>query len=246
MKKTTSLSLIFLILLFGTAGLACWHENTNNPSSKTIYSSPPLPNKFDLPKTQTKKEMKGVEVARVIEVIDGDTIVVLRDGLREKVRLIGIDTPEVGHHYYEEATRKTTELVLGKTVRLEKDFSERDKYGRLLRYVYLGNLFVNAELVRQGYAYAYTHPPDVKYSDYFLKLQREAREKGVGLWSLSKQTPAKEKNRKVKYVASKKRIPFHYPWCLWAKQISPYNLQTFSSREEAIQAGHRPCKVCNP
>jgi micrococcal nuclease len=73
--------------------------------------------------------------------------------------------------------------VEGKIVRLEQDISETDRYGRLLRYVYVGDVFVNAELVRQGLAQVSTYPPDVKYQDVFLQLQREARAAGRGLWS---------------------------------------------------------------
>jgi micrococcal nuclease len=75
-------------------------------------------------------------------------------------------------------------------VRLEKDISETDKYGRLLRYVYVGDLFVNAELVKLGYAQVATYPPDVKYQEYFLTLQREAEEAGRGLWATTTPAPS--------------------------------------------------------
>lgn len=196
---------------------------------------------------QLDEESGTYEKALVTRVIDGDTIVVLLDGREEKVRLIGIDTPEKGRPYFSEATRKTAELVLGKEVKLEKDVSERDKYGRLLRYVYTGSLFVNAELVRQGYAMVYTYPPDVKYSDYFLKLQQEARDKNLGLWGIdSNNSVSNESSDSSYYVASKKSDVFHYPDCVWAKKISPYNLIKFQTREDALNSGRRPCKVCNP
>lgn len=115
----------------------------------------------------------------VIRVIDGDTVE-LSDGRR--VRYIGMDTPETGDCYAWEATQKNRELVLNKWVRLVKDVSEADRYGRLLRYVYVGEAFVNAELVREGYAFAYTYPPDVAHADLFVQLQREAAEAGRGLW----------------------------------------------------------------
>lgn len=111
------------------------------------------------------------------------------------MRYIGIDTPETVHpskpveYMGKEASAKNKELVDGKTVRLEKDVSETDKYGRLLRYVYVGDLFVNAELVRLGYAQVATYPPDVKYQDLFLVLQREAREAGRGLWATPTPSP---------------------------------------------------------
>jgi len=121
-------------------------------------------------------------------VIDGDTIEINIDGQQYKVRYIGIDTPEtvVPSQPVEwmgrEATTANEALVGGKTVYLEKDVSETDKYGRLLRYVFVGELFVNAELVRQGYAQVSTYPPDVKYQSLFLQMQQEARAAGRGLW----------------------------------------------------------------
>jgi len=121
-------------------------------------------------------------------VVDGDTIEVLMSGTTYKVRYIGVDTPEtvdprrpVGC-YGREASERNRQLVEGKTVGLEKDVSETDKYERLLRYVWLDGEMVNAVLVREGYAMASTYPPDVKYQDLFLSLQGEARDAGLGLW----------------------------------------------------------------
>ncbi|MEO0230580.1 MAG: thermonuclease family protein [candidate division WOR-3 bacterium] len=198
------------------------------------------------PEEKNESKPQNIEEAGLVtRVIDGDTIVVLLNGREEKVRLIGIDTPERGRPYFEEATKKTAELVLGKKVRLEKDVSERDKYGRLLRYVYVGSIFLNAELVRQGYAMVYTYPPDVKYSEYFLKLQQEARIKKRGLWGETGSTNSSGK-AETYYVASARSDVFHRPDCQWAKKIVPYNLIKFKSREEAVNSGRRPCKVCNP
>lgn len=123
------------------------------------------------------------DTARVIQVIDGDTITI-EGGYR--VRYIGIDTPEV-HPEVEalglEAWQANRELVDGKVVRLERDVSEVDQYGRLLRYVYVDDIFVNAELVRQGLAYARAYPPDTKHQDYLEELEREARQAGRGMWA---------------------------------------------------------------
>jgi micrococcal nuclease len=121
-------------------------------------------------------------------VVDGDTIEVEMDGRRHTVRYIGIDTPEVADPrrpvmcYGEEASRRNRQLVEGKTILLEKDVSETDRYGRLLRYVWADGVFVNAALVREGYARVYTVPPDVRYAELFRRLEREAREQGRGLW----------------------------------------------------------------
>ncbi len=117
---------------------------------------------------------------KVTYVVDGDTIEIEGD---KRVRLIGINTPESGQPYFSEARNKLIELVLNKRVRLEKDVSDKDQYGRLLRYVYVGDLFVNLEMVRLGYANSYSYPPDIKYQDQLLAAEREAREKQIGLWA---------------------------------------------------------------
>ena len=124
-------------------------------------------------------------------MIDGDTIEVLISGWLYTVRYIGIDTPEKdtpytqAEPYNEEATDKNRQLVGGKVVTLEQDITEYDAYDRLLCYVYVGDTFVNAELVRLGYAEAVTYYPDVKYAEYFEELEAEARDAGRGLWGLS-------------------------------------------------------------
>ena len=123
------------------------------------------------------------DTALVVQVIDGDTIII-EGGYR--VRYIGIDTPEVYPRleaYGMEAWQANRELVEGKEVRLELDVSETDKYERLLRYVYVGNVLVNAELVRQGLAQAKAYPPDTKYQDYLEKLEAEAKQAGRGMWA---------------------------------------------------------------
>jgi endonuclease YncB( thermonuclease family) len=141
----------------------------------------PSPASTKLPPTLTPTT--AAVVARVIQVIDGDTIEVEVGGKRYRVRYIGVDTPEQGDPYFEEATEANRRLVEGQTIRLERDVSEIDRFGRLLRYVYVGNIFVNAELVKQGYARVATFPPDVKYQGLFLRLEREAREAERGLWA---------------------------------------------------------------
>jgi micrococcal nuclease len=121
--------------------------------------------------------------AKVVKVIDGDTIDVSISGTIYRVRYIGIDTPEIGEPFYQEATNKNSEFVGGKTVKLERDVSETDKYGRLLRYVYVGDLFVNAELVRSGYARAITYQPDVRYQVFLESIEQEAKQAFRGMWA---------------------------------------------------------------
>lgn len=124
--------------------------------------------------------------SRILRVVDGDTVE-LENG--QQVRYIGIDTPEtvdprrpVGC-FGRESSDKNKELVDGKTVRLVKDISEADKYGRLLRYVYVDDIFVNEYLVREGYAKASSYPPDVEYRELFREAESDARISKRGLWA---------------------------------------------------------------
>ncbi len=140
------------------------------------------------------------EEFRVTRVLDGDTVV-LEDG--RHVRYIGMDTPEKGRTYYGEAKRENERLVKGKVVRLEYDVGKTDKYDRTLAYVYAGDIFVNAELVRNGYAVIATFPPNVKYAKRFLTLQEEARKQKRGLWGLGQRAPQNGKKSFWDYMAYK-------------------------------------------
>ena len=130
----------------------------------------------------------GAETARVQRVVDGDTVVLVGG---ERVRYIGVDTPESVKPgepvqcYAKAAGRANERLVRGEKVRLRFDAERRDRYGRLLAYVYRARdgLFVNAELVRRGYATTLTIPPNVAHATEFRRLARSARRAGLGLWS---------------------------------------------------------------
>jgi micrococcal nuclease len=125
---------------------------------------------------------------RVVHVVDGDTLHVRLGNHIEKVRYIGMNAPELHHPtkgvepLAREATEANPKLVQGQTVRLELDVQQRNRYGRLLACVYVGDTMVNAELVAQGYVQVMTIPPNVKHQDEFLKLQRQARALQLGLW----------------------------------------------------------------
>jgi len=140
--------------------------------------------------TSNSLPQESASLNRVERIIDGDTFVAQVGGKEERIRLIGIDTPELHplQPYAEEAKTKLAELLGGGWVRLKLDVRERDKYGRILAYVYApqgeGEIFVNYELVRQGYAKVMTIPPDVAYADEFVEAQRQARQEALGLWSL--------------------------------------------------------------
>jgi micrococcal nuclease len=127
----------------------------------------------------------------VVEVVDGDTIEVRLGGRTEKVRLLGIDTPETKDPrkpvqcFGKEASRHTAELLPpGTAVRLERDVEERDRYDRLLAYVYRASdgLFVNLELARGGFADLLTYPPNVAHTGEFQAGVAEARREQRGLW----------------------------------------------------------------
>jgi micrococcal nuclease len=123
------------------------------------------------------------DTATVTRVIDGDTIEI---GTGQRVRYIGIDAPEVypkKEPYGTEAWEANSRLVEGKKVRLERDVSDTDKYGRLLRYVYIDDVLINAELVRLGLAEARAYPPDTLYQELLEQLEKGAREAGRGMWA---------------------------------------------------------------
>ena len=124
-------------------------------------------------------ERKEGEYAKVFTVVDGDTFV-LEGG--EKVRMIGMNAPERGEPFYDEAKWGLMKLILNKEVRLQKDVSDKDKYERMLRYVYIGNTLVNEEILKQGFARVLTIPPDITHVQTFLSAERVAREKHVGMW----------------------------------------------------------------
>ncbi|MFC2025320.1 thermonuclease family protein [Chloroflexota bacterium] len=116
-------------------------------------------------------------------MIDGDTIII-EGGYR--VRYIGIDAPEIHpdlEAFGTEAQQANRKLVKGKEVRLERDVSQTDKYGRLLRYVWVDDVLVEAEMVRQGLARAKAYPPDTKYQDFLEQMEAEARKAGGGMWA---------------------------------------------------------------
>lgn len=164
-------------------------SSSSKPASTTTSAQAvPVATPVPTPKAEEKNLCSGKTscTATVDKVIDGDTIT-LDTG--EKVRYIGIDTPEtvdpkrpVGC-FGKEASDKNKELVEGKEVKLKKDVSEKDKYGRLLRYVYVNDSLINDLLVRDGYAYSYSYPPDIAKQDQFREAQREARESKRGLWA---------------------------------------------------------------
>jgi micrococcal nuclease len=146
--------------------------------------------------TEQKQTKKSDGTFAVKKISDGDTFWIYNgtdEG--EKIRLIGVDAPESRNvfkkkqgYFGTEAKEYLTNLLKGKHVKLEYDVDHTDQYGRTLAYVYLEDgTFVNADLVKNGYAQIMTVPPNVKFADEFVKLQQEARENNRGLWNISNQ-----------------------------------------------------------
>jgi micrococcal nuclease len=123
------------------------------------------------------------EEATVLFVIDGDTVEISLLGQTERLRLVGIDAPELDECGYEEARSLLADLVEGADVRLERDVSDRDRFGRLLRFVWVGDVLVNEALVREGVAIARRFPPDTTLSSRLEAAQAEAQSSARGLWS---------------------------------------------------------------
>lgn len=203
----------------------------------------------------SQKTSGAKEDTLVTRVIDGDTIEI--EG-GQKIRYIGIDTPETSDPrtgvqcYGKEATSKNKALVEGKKVRLEKDVSETDKYGRLLRYVFIGDQLINEVLVKEGYAFSSPYPPDIKYQSKFDTAEKYARKNDKGLWGYcgfvagEKTTlPSSDCNIKGNISSSSEKI-YHLPGQKYYNQtvISESKGELwFCSEEEAKKAGWRKSKL---
>jgi micrococcal nuclease len=172
------------------------------------------------------------------EVIDGDTIE-LESG--ERIRYIGIDTPEKDQPFFGEATRANQELLKKGKYTLEYDNDRQDDWGRTLAYVWIDTLMVNAELVREGLASVYLISPNFKHKDELIAFQNQARAKKAGIWSISV-------SPEEYYVASRhsRGLVFHRPGCQWAKKINKDNLIRFETKDQALDLGYSPCRTCKP
>jgi len=265
--------LIFsLLVLFGTFG--CVDDDpvyrsastTNIPTAESTKAESATTT--NPPTTQPKEQASPIKLnkVKVTRVVDGDTIEVSLNGQKEKVRLIGVDTPETKHPskpveaYGKEASDYTTNKLDGRTVHLEVDVEARDRYGRLLAYVWLkapsaindseirAKMF-NAHLLLDGYAQLATYPPNVKYVDYFTTYQREAREHNKGLWGAPAATTTTQKSVSppagaggggTVYITNTGE-KYHVGGCRYlSKSKIPISLS------DAKAKGYEACKVCRP
>ncbi len=188
---------LLLILIFGVYKIF-----TDSKTLTEVFNRPLVVTQRQ---DQAKKilgtfDERGFEQAVVLSVIDGDTIE-LSDG--KKIRYIGIDTPELHHPsrgvqcFGQQAADLNKKLLDGQVVQLEKDVSNTDKFGRLLRYVWLGDELINKKLVREGYAFSRSFPPDIARQNEFKAAETMARIEKKGLWSGCTVDPKKRQTQKI-------------------------------------------------
>lgn len=181
---------------------------------------------------------------KVRRVDDGDTIVVAGG---ERVRYLGINTPEIAHKHKpaepfgDEAKAFNKKLVQGRWINLELAKQQRDHYGRLLASVFLADgTFVNGELVRRGYAHLLRKQPKLPYWKRLLELQRQALQEQKGMWSLPVVKPEKL------YIGNKRSWIFHRPHCQFGRKTAAGNRVRFRDRYEALYHGFSPGRRCKP
>ncbi|MEG1501456.1 MAG: stalk domain-containing protein [Clostridiales bacterium] len=202
---------------------------------------------------QINTSAQAEELYQVVRVIDGDTLIIKYHNKEEKIRLIGVDTPESVHpdanknvKYGQIASQFSKSHLTGKKISLEMDVQERDKYGRILAYIYLDGKMFNKTLLEQGHAKVATFPPNVKYVDSFLALQKQAQKNKAGIWAYEEIQDQTANPQNSKYIASKSSNKFHYPSCRYAKNISKANQIGFNTPQEAKKQGYTPCDTCKP
>lgn len=193
------------------------------------------------PKRRERAPVTTVEEAQkqitVSKIIDGDTFE-LSDGNR--VRLIGVDTPESNQPFYGEAMALSESLLLGRRIGHEAGTEERDRYGRLLWHVYADSIFVNAEIVARGMGQVYLFQPNLEYAEELIESQKRAREARLGIWSLPAPPPEDY------YIALRGSYRFHRPLCMSIKNANPDKIVEYRSRDSLLDRGMSPCRNCRP
>ncbi|MEW5910507.1 MAG: thermonuclease family protein [Thermodesulfobacteriota bacterium] len=175
-------------------------------------------------------------------VDDGDTIL-LEDG--RHVRYIGIDSPEIGNAsapgepFGKEALLFNRNRVLHQRVKLEQDVEKKDRYGRVLAYVFLpDNTFMNLQMVESGHAVVRYQKPNIRFHSMLLDAQRKAMASKKGIWS------AFQEDGGIRYTGNRNSMRFHKMDCPLGKKISAGNRIGFKSRWDAFWEGYSPCREC--
>ncbi|WP_394184450.1 thermonuclease family protein [Metabacillus halosaccharovorans] len=234
MKKTKRLYSFFLLVLIFTLIIGCGSEQTNS----TLLD------------------------AEVTKVVDGDTLHVMISGKKETIRLLLVDTPETVHPTKEvqpfgpEASNYMKEKLNGEEIQVELGIGERDKYGRLLAYVYHDNQMLNKLLLEKGLArVAYVFEPNTKYIDEFNEIQKQAQNEQVGIWSLENyatengfqdETQVEKDDTVNSGCTIKGNINSKGEKIYHTMQSRSYNVtkpeELFCTEKEAVEAGYRPVK----
>jgi endonuclease YncB( thermonuclease family) len=185
------------------------------------------------PESTTNANAKVV----VAEVYDGDTFV-MSDG--RKVRIAGIDTPENGEKFHNEAKAYLSGLIIGKEITLLPIPAGKDRYERTLAEVFIDTINVGIMMIRRGYAQLYLFGDDSYLKDNYLPYLKEAMHQKIGIWGLQ---PPKPENY---YIRIKGSYRFHRPLCPNLKEANPKNLRRINTRLECLEEGLSPCRNCRP
>lgn len=209
-----------------------------------------------------QSEESFYEKAKVLYAADGDTIWVDINGVEEKIRFVGVNTPELAkdgnpaEFMAEEAKNFTSNALKDKEIYLEKDITDRDKYDRMLRYIWLEKPVenptkedieektLNGILVKNGYAYSNYYKPDTKYQKYLDTLEKSAQDKGLGIWSDPTNLIISEEKVEEAYLikGNKNSKVYHLPEWDSYETVKEKNAVYFETEKEARDAGFRPAR----
>ncbi|MBP2014718.1 thermonuclease family protein [Anaerococcus degeneri] len=205
-------------------------------------------------------DLQIYQKAKVKYAVDGDTIWVDIDGKDEKVRFVGVNTPEVAkdgepaEFMADEAKDFTNKTIKNKEIYLEKDISDRDKYDRLLRYIWLEKPVdnptlndietktLNGILVKEGLAFANYYKPDIKYQEYLKKLEKSAQDNKKGIWSDGTEQKEEKINQSYLIKGNKNSKVYHLPEWDSYDTVKEKNAVYFETEKEAKKAGFRPAR----
>lgn len=192
----------------------------------------------DKPKEKKPEEPIAANAKVVVaEVYDGDTFV-MSDG--RKVRIAGIDTPEAGEKFHDEAKAYLSELIYDKEITLVSIPAGQDRYGRILAEVLIDTVNIGLALIKKGFAQLYLFGDDSYLKDKYLPYLKEAIYQKNGIWG---QKPPKPEDY---YIRVKGSYRFHRPLCPSLKDANPKNLRRINTRLECVENGLSPCRNCRP
>lgn len=175
----------------------------------------------------------------ISKVIDGDTVELMGGN---RLRLLSLDTPEKGNLYHDDAKEFLSNLTLGKTAKIEFADTRRDRYGRLLGYLYVDSIFINKIIIENGLGYLYLFKDnelDRKQIKQLLVAQQNAIDKKIGIWSIDKEA-------EDYYVNTEGSFRFHRPGCRSLHNLKENHYQKIENRLDGFRQGLSPCRNCQP